>query len=301
MLLVKRRLRRFVPALVLEHHDYRKVHGRLPNIWKPTRFTEKVVRRKLFDRNPLYSEFSDKYKVRDHIARMVGQDVLVPLVLATKTPSDLFRMTCWAKKVIKPNHGAMMIEIVGDDEPDDTEKLRIVSQCESWLKVDFSRRANEYHYSRIDPHILVEEHIGENGQPPMECKIHCFPQAGGAVEVMLQIIAGRFEAPAMAFYLGAPTRDAQVRTTGDDPPTIESMDRALLERAITYSKTLCRGLDYVRIDWLVTPRRLYFSEMTFTPGAGLSTSLGPDLDRRLARLWTSRRERAKAQDQSPAA
>jgi TupA-like ATPgrasp len=288
MLSMKRKLRRLVPALVLEHHDYRKAHGSLPNIWKPTRFTEKVVRRKFFDRNPLYSELSDKYKVRDHIARMVGQDVLVPLVLATKTPTDLLRMTCWAKKVIKPNHGAMMIEIVGEEEPDDTEKRRIVSQCESWLGIDFSRRANEYHYSRIDPHILVEDHIGDNGQPPIECKVHCFPQSGGAVEVMLQIIAGRFEAPSMAFYLGRLTPDARVRTTGDDPPTIESIDRDLLERAIAHSKTLCQGLDYVRIDWLVTERKLYFSEMTFTPGAGLSTSFGPDLDRYLAGLWTSR-------------
>jgi hypothetical protein len=278
-------LKRMAPDIAVACYYYHKVHGRPPNLVKPKRFSEKVLHRKLFDRNPLYSEYSDKYKVRSHIARSIDEKALVPLVLVTAEPNELLAMERWANKVLKPNHGAMMVEIVPAAEPDQEEKHRIVEQCRTWLRTDFSKQATEPHYGKIERRILVEEFIGDRDAPLVECKIHCFPQHDGSIEIMCQLICDRFGTKAMSFYLGGVTPSHRVRTIRENPPSVETLDRDLLAQAVEFSKILSKDFTYVRVDWLMPPNRLYFSELTFTPGAGLSTSFGPDLDQKLAGLW----------------
>lgn len=282
---IKEALKKVAPVVAVECHRYYKRHGRPPNLIRPSRFSEKVVRRKLFSRNPLYSELADKFKVRAHVARIVGEHVLVPLVNVTADPDELLKMEGWARKVIKPNHGAMMIEIIPEDEPSPEEKIRIVEQCRVWLRTDFSTWANERHYASIKRRILVEEFVGEPRTPVVECKIHCFPQRDGSVAMMGQLISDRFNDKSMSFYLGELSPAHQVRSIGSHPPNVETLDRSLLENAVEFSQVLSRGFSYVRVDWMLTADRLYFSELTFTPGAGLSQSFGSELDRRLCDLW----------------
>lgn len=268
-----------------EHRRYRRVHGRAPDMRNPRSFTEKVIFRKLYDKNYLYTKCSDKYLVRGYVAKRIGPDTLVPLLFETAEPQELLGMDTWANTVFKPNHGALMVEILPADEPPLAAKLHVVDKCRQWLGTDYSTLYNEWHYSRIARRILVESFVGERDRPSLECKIHCFPQRDGSVSTMVQMISDRFASKAMSFYLGGVERSDVVRTIGEQPPRIEGPCRAMVADALDMSRALCEDFNYVRVDWLITPGKLYFSELTFTPGAGLSSSFGGELDRRLGELW----------------
>ncbi len=111
---------------------------------------------------------------------------------------------------------------------------------------------------------------------------------------MLQMIAERPSSKRMAFYLEAGGSYHLAASQGDRPPTLQEVDRLLAEGR-DRSILLSREFDYVRVDWMTVGDRLYFSELTFTPGAGISTSFGDDLDLRVGPLWvrkgTARRAR----------
>jgi hypothetical protein len=53
---------------------YYGTFGRFPNVLFPRRFTEKVQRRILFDRNPKLPLFADKLRTRGYVRAMLGSD-----------------------------------------------------------------------------------------------------------------------------------------------------------------------------------------------------------------------------------
>lgn len=273
-----------LPALMMEYRRYRRVHGRWPTLHRPTHLSERIILRKLFEHNDLHTLCSDKFEVRDYVSSRIGNSYLVPLLCDTSRPKDLYNLKSWANTVIKSNHGSNMVQVVPAIEPSSPEEKRIIEKCEEWMQTDYSRFYNERHYRSIVPRILVEKFVGELGWPPAECKVHCFNDGRGAFTSMVQLISGRFRKKSMAFYLGGLNEHHRVRTIGDAPPSIAEFC-SLIGEAIERSRVLSKEFNYVRVDWLMPQDSLYFSELTFTPGAGLSPTFGSDLDRELGSFW----------------
>jgi len=73
----------------------------------------------------------------------------------------------------------------------------------------------------------------------------------------------------------------KIRDTGlDVSPIMPS-----LEHALELSKKLASDFDYVRVDWYIHDERIYFGELTFTPGAGLVTGLDRGLNQMMGDMW----------------
>ena len=282
------------PPVLVEYRRYWKAFGRLPNLVRPTRLTERILARKLFERDPLHTMCADKFLVRDYVARRVGARVLAPLLFETTKPYELYNLPRWAGTVIKPNHASMAVEMLPSHEPGAGDKSRIVERCEEWLRMDFSRLYNEWHYRGIRPRILVEQFVGDHTRKAIEIKVHCFARPGGGVTHLVQLVGDRFGVKAMAFYIeGGPEGHTRVRTNGAEPPGIDELNPGQITDAVALSTQLSGEFDYVRVDWLASGSRLFFSELTFTPGAGLSTSFGDALDRQAGSLWYSRPNRCR--------
>lgn len=284
---LRRLIKPFVPEPVLEGRRYWAAHGRLPNLLRPTRFTEKVVLRKLYDRNPLFPLCSDKHAVRRYVSDRVGDGNLVPLLAVTDRPEDLLDLASWRMTVMKPNHGSQMVQVNGDEEPSSEQKRRHVALFRRWLEVDFSTYHNEWQYAQIPRKLMVERNVAEPGTDLVEWKFHCFRQIDNRTVTMLQVIAERSASKRMAFYLDDGEAYRLLGGRGGTPPALPQADHLLVE-ARSKSVALSREFDYVRVDWMVGSGGLYFGELTFTPGAGISTSFGDEIDRRLAPLWERR-------------
>ncbi|WP_372364766.1 MULTISPECIES: ATP-grasp fold amidoligase family protein [unclassified Xanthomonas] len=294
--LLRKSARRLVRTLPWRHQDrlyFLNTFGRLPNLYHPTCFNEKVLYRKCVHGDyPLYQRLADKVTVRPYVAARIGQAHLIPMLLDSANPDDLLRLPRWEQTVIKANHGASMVEVVRD-EPDAAQRQRIVARCKDWLRTDFSDMEREIHYHNIPPRILVEQYIGDAQQVPVDYKFHMFRQPDGRFQYVLQVIYGRFDTPklSMTFFVdNLHTPFHRIRDDGRSPPCAP----ALLEQALELSKVLASDFDYVRVDWYIQQGQVYFGELTFTPGAGMVTGLDRGLDRMMGDMWVQRRAPVEA-------
>lgn len=291
---LKRRLRQLAHLLVtrlpwrMQDRIYFLVFfGRLPNLRAPTDFNEKVLYRKsVYGDHETYRRLSDKFAVRDYIAAKVGRQYLIPLLYDTVDPETLLGLPQWRRTVIKSNHGSGMVEVLLD-EPDEQRRQALLRSCAQWLKTDFSQFVREIHYRGIPPRILVEQYIGNGSQAPVDYKFHMFRQLDGSFQYVLQVIYSRLQPPlAMTFFvnnLHLPFHG--IRDAGLAPPCAPT----LLAQALELSQVLAADFDYVRVDWYVHEDRVYFGELTFTPGAGLVTGLDNGLDRLMGQMWIQHR------------
>lgn len=291
---LKRKLRQTAHVFVTrlpwrwqEHLYFLDTFGRWPNLHAPVCFNEKVLYRKsVYGDHDTYRRLTDKIAVRDHVAARIGERYLIPLLYSTADPTSLLTFPRWVHTVIKPNHGAGMVEVLLD-EPDDRRKQALLESCTRWLQTDYSKVVREIHYRGIPPCILVEQYIGDGTQAPVDYKFHMFKQPDGSFQYVLQVIYNRLQPPlAMTFFvnnLDEPYH--RIRDAGQSPPC----GQALLQQALELSKTLAADFDYVRVDWYIQEGRIYFGELTFTPGAGLVTGLDRGLDRIMGEMWVQPR------------
>ncbi|GGJ96948.1 ATP-grasp fold amidoligase family protein [Pseudomonas matsuisoli] len=266
---------------------YFKKFRRLPNLRSPKDFNEKLLYRKfIYGDYQCYGRRSDKFLVREHVAGIIGDQYLIPLIHETSDPETLLTLPSWNGTVIKPNHGSSMVELLLQ-EPDDQQKRQIVQRCKDWLKTDFATVGREAHYRYISPRIVVEKCIGDGKSAPIDYKFHMFNKQDGTFDYVLQIIYNRFgSALSMNFYVNN-LQEAfhRIRDTGlDIAPKLDALSQAL-----SLSKQLASDFDYVRVDWYIEEDRVWFGELTFTPGAGLVTGLEKGLSRMMGDMWIQNR------------
>ena len=286
---IKQTIKSVFPEIALDvveaARSYRKVHGVFPNLFFPSTFNEKVVARSLFDTRPILRQFADKYAVRDYVSNRLGGDFLPELYWVTRTPRDIPFDRLPGRFVVKPTHGAGWVQLVRDKAT--LDRTEMVRQCEYWLSQNFYKRHRERVYKGIVPHILVEELIDDGGQAaPTDYKFMVFH---GRVE-MVGVIMDRFVNTRGYFLdrdwnmlkaglvdIAADSKAAPEPENIPKPPHFEEMIRA--------AEILAKGIDFVRVDFYDTPEKIYFGELTTTPGAGLAQYRPVEFDAHLGRLW----------------
>lgn len=261
---------------------YKQAHGRYPNLLRPGTFNERIVHRNLFDRSPLLAQFADKLAVRSYVKSRVGSAPLPELYWVTTHPSDIPFGTLPQRYVVKPTHGSGWVRLVSDGSRLDREDL--VATCEDWLKQSYYKKTRERIYRDVVPRILVEEFISSNsGSVPEDYKLYVF---GGQV-VMIEMMIGRFQSLRSKLF-DKLWREIDVSILGCEHAPDDRFERPkLLEDMVAMAETLGRGIDFVRVDLYQTENKVYFGELTASPGAGLEKFTPLSFDRFLGKLWQS--------------
>ncbi|MEX3895940.1 hypothetical protein FSB08_12605 [Paraburkholderia sp. JPY432] len=250
--------------LSLLHH---KCTGRYPNLIRPVTFNEKILQRNLHP-DPRYIELTDKLLVRDYIARKIGDKHLIPLIAAP----DVFTPEVFDALpdafVMKANHGSSFVEVVRNKSETSFDKLKKLA--DQWLRTEFYYVGRERHYRSIEPRVFFEKLLlDQRGQIPADLKMHCFGGRPGGPIIYILVISDRFGTAThgdvydvdwnhLDIAIGDYKRSA---APGPRPPNLD----AVLDIAVR----LCEDFDYVRVDLYAPDERVYFGELTFTPGAGV--------------------------------
>lgn len=263
---------------------YFRTFGVFPNIENPQNFNEKVLNRILYDKDSQFSLLADKYAVRAYVQEKIGKDYLIPLILCTENPDDLYGMDQWEKIVIKPNHGAGMVKII-DDVPSSREKDYIIEQAQRWLKLDFSQVCDEWHYSLIQPKLVVEQKITSEGEALRDYKFHRFTTDNGDFKQLLQVVAERSEKGYETVFFDVNNLDSILHSPFGFQLTLNAYEQMRIREIVKLNEVLCSEYDYVRLDWYITQQSIYFGEITFTPGAGRSKSFAGSFGEKIGQLW----------------
>jgi len=248
----------------LLHH---KCIGRYPNLIHPVTFNEKILQRNLRP-DPRYIHLTDKLQVREYIAAKIGEQYLIPLLAAP----DVFTREVFDALpdafVMKANHGSTFVEIVRNKSDTSFEKLKVLA--DRWLATAFYNIARERHYRAIKPRIFFEHLLlDQRGQIPADLKVHCFGGRPGRPIIYVLVISDRFGNATHGDVYDVDWNHLDIaigpykrsETPGPRPPNLPDV----LDVAIRLSE----DFDYVRVDLYAPDNRVFFGELTFTPGAGV--------------------------------
>jgi hypothetical protein len=250
-------------------------HGYPANLDHPETWSEKIQWIKLYDRNPLYTLCSDKYRVRDYVAEHAGKQHLVPLLGVFDDAAKIDFDALPEQFVVKANHGSGWNRIVRDNGKG-LDRRTLVSRFSKWLARSYWVNHREWQYKDIAPRVVVEQLLlDDRGEVPADIKIHCFDHGRG--EVVIGVDSDRF---------GRHRRDHydidwnRIDLTFAFPQSEHGVPRpSRLDEMTDLARALARPFRYVRVDLYLVGERIYVGELTFTPGSGYDPFVPEAVDR----------------------
>lgn len=243
------------------------------NLENPKTLNEKIQWLQLNDRTPLRTLCADKYAVRDYVKEKIGEEYLVPLIFHTTNPTDIVPGNLPDFPfIIKTNHGCGDYIIVKDKSTIDWK--RVQKNLKKSLKSNYYYKAKEWQYKNIKPYIVVEKLLlDKNFNIPNDYKFNCFNGKLGFPEVHIdRYIDYRKNCYDSEWNIlncewGA-KRGSEVKKP------------KLLTKMILLAEILAKDFRYVRVDLYNLRDKIYFGELTFSPGAGLCRFNPPEWDRK---------------------
>ena len=259
---IKRRVRRQSEGEAFLLRRYARIHGKPLNLTNPQTYTEKLFWRMITwnrgEMPPRITQLADKYAVRAHVARLVGNQHVIKLLWHGNDPRAIPFERLPNEYVIKPTHAAGRVIMVNGQ----ADRDEIIRTASSWLANNYYWQGREYQYYGITPQLVIEECLrDEDGRLPFDYKIHCF---NGVPEHILVRNATHDICP--YFDTSWNLLDFADKVDAIQPWVPKP---ANLEEMLSLATRLSVGFGYVRVDFYNVKGRVYFGEFTFTPAAGI--------------------------------
>jgi hypothetical protein len=266
----------------LERKKFYKKLGYDLDLKNPKSFNQKIVWKKINDRNPLLPVTADKYRVRDYIKETLGEEkakeILIPLLHVTDKPETIPFDKLPNEYVIKPTHASQRVIIVQNNN---YNKEEIIKKCARWLKTPYGLADNEWAYQKIPRKIIIEELLRDDaGNVPTEFKFLMFHGKCRLVRVLTNQLSdlkvNHYTAdfkPVMIEY-GYYKRAVSFL---EKPPNYDQM--------LKLAERLSVNFDFLRVDLYSTGKKIYFGELTHYSGSGLLKYEPRSFDFELGSYW----------------
>ena len=272
--------------LTLKHRrivmHFRRTHGYLPNPAWPRTYVEKILWRKLFDRNPQFITFTDKLARKAYIAKRAPM-LPMPKTLWTGLSIDEAPPALQAGPVIvKVNNGCGSNIVVKDGSPDLPALQKRTRQMlhERW-------RRDEWAYGPIEPRLFLEEWLPlDHGDMPSDIKVYI--ACGTPANVWIADKAGGRSLTLDPDGNPMPGRDSGYPREDQALPYSPAIG-ALVREAVAWSPILASDVDFLRVDFLVSGGRLFAGELTVYSSSGTERLANRAQETRLTKLWELRR------------
>ena len=247
--------------------NFRKIHKRFnsavgfyPNIASPRSVGELLQWRKVFDHNPLFCIFSDKLEVKGWVKKRAPEVKVAEVLWVSENAMELPECYLNNTVVIKTNHGCDFNYFPGDNNVSDIKNVR---EClQNWLRINFSKFHNEWSYGMVKRKVFVERLVSERKNTE-DLK---FWSHDGVISVAYVAKNEKQPDERNGYFLpdGNPVK-SQNFTLGDD-----YVLPACFFEAKKIAERISVGVDYIRIDFIMSNGEIFLCEITVYPGAGYS-------------------------------
>lgn len=231
------------------------------NLDNPKTFNEKLNWLKLHDHNPYYHQLVDKYRVKQIVAKKIGEEYVVKTYKVYNRVEDIDITKLPNKFVLKCTHNSGFPIICTD------KKLLDICRSKECLKrdlaVDYYQYSKEWVYKGGKPRIIAEELLEDDTfENLVNYKFWCF---NGEPHVM---------------YITVKTDDIWENFYDMDFKPLplshgfRQYDKVIkkpecFEEMKTIARKLSEGIPHVRVDLYQIKGKVYFSEYTFYDWGGL--------------------------------
>ena len=242
--------------------QYRYLTHRKLNLDPPIRYNEKLQWIKLYDRQPVYTDLVDKYRVKQIVAERIGEKYVVPLLAVWDRPMDIDISSLPSQFVIKTNHDSKGVVICRDKAQFDLKKVK--SFFEERMKVNGYSYGREWPYKNIKRKIFAEKYLEDESGGLIDYKVLCF----NGVAKLIQLHQGRFTKHYTHDIYDVDWNVMPFNQVGETSSEYPAPKPPFLDEMIELAETLSANSPHVRVDWYYVNGQLYFGEMTFFDGAG---------------------------------
>lgn len=239
--------------------------GRWPNPLVPRTVNDWLLRRLILAREPLHARFSDKLETRAFVRERLGEDPTVPVLGAWDSVEAL--ATDWDRLpdafVLKPTHGSGWVRPVADRAAADRDA--VLAEARGWMAASFYDLWREWGYRDVRPRLVAEYRVPpiQGEATPLEHRFWMFGGRLGVLRVSMGL-AGQIKGCAFDAGLRPVSFAIAGRPNHPLPPPAPD-DFAWM---LGIAERLTDGIDFLRVDFLQEPGRIWLGELTAYPDAG---------------------------------
>ena len=260
-----RKLSRLIPDRIYLQIVYFKHFRRFINFNNPKTFNEKIQWLKLNYRNEKYTKLVDKYRVKQYITKLIGEEYVIPTLGVWNNVDDIDFKSLPEKFVLKCNNDSGGIVICKNKKDFDEAKAK--SFLKERLKNNGYWYGREWPYKNVKPCIIAEKYMEDSISKDLkDYKFFCF---NGSME-FFDIDIDRFIEHRSNYY----DRNGNFLPFGKTycPPdyTKKIEMPKNLDKMIELAETISHNTVLSRIDFYEIDGQVYFGEITFYPGSGFS-------------------------------
>lgn len=249
--------------------------------WKnPKTFSEKLQWLKIYDRKPIYTKMVDKYESKKYVSEIIGDEYIIPTLGVWNSFDEIDFDALPNQFVLKCTHDSGSIAICEDKSTFDYATARDV--LTRGLKNNFYKMGREWPYKNVPHRIIAEQYMkdGENDSLT-DYKFYCFNGEPKFLYVSygLAVHSTAFINYVTLDWKQAPFHRPDFMEMNALPPKPENFD-LMLELSMKLSKEI----PFVRVDFYEINKKVYFSELTFFPGSGMTPFEPAEWDKRCGDL-----------------
>ncbi|WP_162889460.1 ATP-grasp fold amidoligase family protein [Vibrio ezurae] len=281
---IKTAIRKLFPKLYMKMIFF-KYHGYKFNTKNPSSFSEKLMYRKMHWSDQRYVELSDKVKVKEYVADLIGEEYVNKNIAVYEniTVKELkSKIDSFGDMFIKANHNSGPVFGIGEHTTDRELEI-IVDSINKQMNIDFGSINQERWYSKIERKILLEKKlVDKNNNDILDYKFHVFRNKG-KVKTFVQVDFERNTHHSRSFYdenfrwIPFTTEYPIVKTDIAKPRNFDEM--------LKLARQLSLDFDYVRVDFYNIDGEIIFGEITFAHGSGLEKFNHREYDFWLGKYW----------------
>lgn len=249
--------------------SYKNKFGVEPDLAAPSSFNEKIQWLKLYDRKPEYTQMVDKAEAKKYVEGILGERYIIPTLGVWDKFNDINFDELPDQFVLKCTHDSGGLVICRDKSKLDIQKAK--KKIEKSLKRNFYWAGREWPYKNVQPRIIAEQYMQENGKDLKhgltDYKFFCF----NGIPKFIYVSCGleNHATARISFYdfdgkeLDFHRKDYKQLGEIELPCNFSEMRECAEKLANKVNSP------FVRIDLYSINEKVYFSEITFSPCSGM--------------------------------
>ena len=267
----------FSDALYLRLMYYFQTGKRL-HLKHPKTFNEKLQWLKLYDRKPEYTTMVDKYAVKDYVAKIIGQEYIIPTLGVWNNPEEIAWDELPKQFVLKTTRGGGGKGVVICRDKSRLNRAETIIQLRSAMKQDLYKNFREWPYKNVKSRVIAEEFLsdddGEGGIK--DYKFFCF----NGKPLYCGVFSGRWSG-VNADYFDMNWNHLPFTLKNNPFAKIRPVKPQTFETMCQLSTRLSAGHPHLRVDFYEVNGKVYFGELTFFSASGFGQFSPDEWDNKL--------------------
>ena len=249
--------------------------GKRLHLKNPSTFNEKLQWLKLYGRKPIDTILSDKFAVKEYIAKTLGDQYIIPVLGVWDRFEDIDFDRLPDQFVLKCTHDSGGIVICKDKTK--LDKVIARKKLNKSLKTDYFVYSREHAYKNIPRRIIAEKYMEDSSNLElMDYKVHNF----NGIPKLILLCQSRFSKGGLRedFY-STDWEHLDICRPGHPNADERVLKPAKLNEILELSAKIAKGMPFVRTDFYIINGKVFFGEVTYSPAGGMTPFIPEEWDK----------------------